>query len=463
MAIGRGIYKYLAAEHVLFVYNLASGLSSPTKTQYIERRIAKDLGVESYTETTCLTNKSSPDYDIQVEIQRQSTMWMLYITLCIQFPVLILSNIWGGISDRYGRHILCAIPCIGLILNYVISAIVVVFELPLAVFLAGSLIVGLSGDLTLVVTGCAGYISDVTLPKSKERTTRFALIDISFTMSNSLIQFAIGYVISLYGFAAPFYVGIVLIAICGCCIIFCLPDRRAYASSSSTNTAIQTDSSSNEKAPKNPINVFRNVYRLFKSAPGRPSGRGWRLCAFNFIICASIMLIVANADISVLYTTGQPFCLNPVQEGHYGAAMFAVFTGGKSAVEKLAKNCVLFAFSGCLCGLAAFVTPLIFNAIYSSTLHFMPGFVYFVMAAVGIAAWLVILILHVKEPRGNQHYQQLHGDDLDGLPSSCPDDDGDGVGREEVGLSITSCTGVRSSEGDDEEQKELRNEKVSFD
>ncbi|XP_038058154.1 solute carrier family 46 member 3-like [Patiria miniata] len=495
MAIGRGIYKYLAAEHVLFVYMMASGLSIPTKTQYIERRIAKELGVGSYSEATCLTNKSSPDYEIQLDIQRQSTMWMLYITVCIQFPALIMSNVCGGISDRYGRHVPCAVPCIGLMLSYVISACVVYFELPLAVFLAGSLIVGVSGDLTSVVTGCAGYISDVTQPESKERTARFALIDVAFTSSNSLIQFAIGYVITLYGFAAPFYIGMVLIGVCACCIIFCLPDRRSYVHSPSTDTAIQANRPEEEIAQKNPINIFRNVYSLFRQAPGKPSGRGWRLCAYNFITCASIMLIVANSVISVLYTTGQPFCLTPVQEGYYGASMFAVFTGGtllavtvlqrflspfwimhltsvsiiaSVVLVALAKTKlllyislivgmftymaiplsrskmadlyepdeqgVMFAFSGCLTSLAAFVTPLIFNAIYSSTLHFMPGFVYFVMALVAVLAWLVILILHVKEPKVSHQYRPLKIDDPDGLPTHCPDTYDDSTGHEEVGF-----------------------------
>ncbi|XP_022093036.1 proton-coupled folate transporter-like isoform X2 [Acanthaster planci] len=313
MAIGQGIYKYVTTEHILVAFMLAYGPIIPTQTQYIEKRIAEQLGVVEVRLSECVTNTSSSGYQLRQKVQQEASNWSLYLTAILAFSVIFSANMWGALSDKYGRYVALIMPCVGLVLNGVVNLLVVYFCLPLWVLLIGSLAQGIGGDLTTVIVGCAGYNSDVTVPESRERTVRFIMIDAIYCLVGSICQFVLGFVIRTFGFEAPYLSVIGFIAITSAFIIWFLPDRHI--------TQTHGPVIAPEEVPSNPLNVFKNVFHLF----AQNKRRGWLLAGFNYIIFSNILFSVALMAISVLYTTGEPFCMDPLHEGYYQGAMAGVF------------------------------------------------------------------------------------------------------------------------------------------
>ncbi|XP_038065793.1 proton-coupled folate transporter-like [Patiria miniata] len=467
MAIGRGLYKYVATEHVLIVYMLAYSPIIPTQTQYIEKRIIEQLGVINFTQSKCDANKSSPEYRLREKVQQESSVWSLYLTATLALAVIFSANIWGALSDKYGRHVALVMPCVGLAANSAVNLLVVYFHLPLYVLIFGSLAQGIGGDITTFIVGCAGYNSDVTMPESRERTIRFILIDVFYCFAGSICQFSLGFIIRTFGFEAPYLSVIGFVVITAGFIICLLPDRRVADTVTFVN-------SREEEVPSNPLNIVKNVRRVFT----QDKLRGWLLAGFNYIIFSNILVSVAWVAISVLYTTGEPFCMDPLYEGYYQGTMngiygIGVLFGGTVVCKYLSKfwsmhlasltivaslvitavaqnyltlylglaagfftflttplcrtsmanlvgpnqQGVVFAFSGCLMSLAGFLSPIIFNAIYSSTLHFMTGFVYLTMALLVLISWGVIVLLHIFEPKRRNCYVAIDGQDVAGVNS----------------------------------------------
>ncbi|XP_030854458.1 proton-coupled folate transporter-like, partial [Strongylocentrotus purpuratus] len=399
MAIGRGLYKYVATEHVLIVYMLAYSPIIPTQTQYIEKRIIEQLGVVNFTSPS--VTPTSPVLSIDsgegtAGVQRMVPVPHRNLALAVIFS----ANIWGALERQVGRHVALVMPCVGLAANSAVNL----------------LAQGIGGDITTFIVGCAGYNSDVTMPESRERTIRFILIDVFYCFAGSICQFSLGFIIRTFGFEAPLPV--------------CHRFRRDHGRLHNLSFAGPTRgrhrtfvNSSEEEVPSNPLNIVKNVRRVFT----QDKLRGWLLAGFNYIIFSNILVSVAWVAISVLYNTGEAvLCIvGGTVVCKYLSKFWAMHLASLTIVASLvitavAQNyltlylglqpdfyvsddplCrtsmanlvgpnqqgVVFAFSGCLMSLAGFLSPIIFNAIYSSTLHFMTGFVYLTMALLVLISW----------------------------------------------------------------------------
>ncbi len=316
MAIGHGLYKYITTEHILGLYLLAYSIGFPTQTQYIERRMTQELmgtGSVVQSNSLCAVNKTSPEYHLMEQVQQKTSMWMLYITGCTAFFALVSINSWGSLSDKCGRYIPFAVPGVGLMAANVLNVLVIRFELSLWLMVVANSIQGVFGDLTLFVVGCAGYISDVTVKGSFERTVRYVLIDTIGISASGVCQLATGYLIKGFGFEAPYLSSFGVMAVCALLIVFSVPDRR-----------ITPAEHSNQQAPPNTLNIFKNINQLFR----QNKFRGWLLAGYVLIIALFMMVLSSLPGIVVLYTTGEPFCMDPVQEGYFLAAFLALQSAG---------------------------------------------------------------------------------------------------------------------------------------
>lgn len=88
---------------------------------------------------------------------------------------LLVVPLLGSWSDLAGRRTVLILPNLGLALQAAVYLVVMYLKLPVAYFLVGRLLSGLSGDFNAILAGCFAYVADISDRKS--RTFRVAVLE----------------------------------------------------------------------------------------------------------------------------------------------------------------------------------------------------------------------------------------------------------------------------------------------
>ena len=176
----------VTVEVIIVLYIFASVLLSPALNALVYRKIC----LERFNLTVCDNLNEEENQDFETVVQSDASHWYLVNNLCAEIPSILLSPIYGSLSDNMGRKAALILPLFGQILctvNYVINSLFM--DLPVWHILFGTLTGGIFGGWVSCGMACFAYLSEVTAEKS--RTARIAIVEGASSVS-AAVAFLIG-------------------------------------------------------------------------------------------------------------------------------------------------------------------------------------------------------------------------------------------------------------------------------
>uniref|UniRef100_A0A3B5B7E4 Proton-coupled folate transporter n=1 Tax=Stegastes partitus TaxID=144197 RepID=A0A3B5B7E4_9TELE len=417
----------VTVEPVMFLTMFSLTLQTPLSTQYLWDRISEDLGYNGSKSTEC-GNSSVPLDPLQKEVETLTAHWNLYLSLGGFFVVLLVVPFLGSWSDIAGRKPVLIIPNLGLALQAVVYLVVMYLRLPVAYFLVGRLLSGLSGDFIAILAGSFAYVADVSDKQS--RTFRVAVLEACLGLAGMLASIIGGQWRKAQGYINPFWLVL----------------------ATNLASALYAYLFVRESVPRVPdaklftTRHYKAVWHLYSTGgSSNKAGGGFHRCKlWLYTLCFFLVVTVhfGSRDLYVLYELSSPLCWGPDLIGYGSAALhLAVLTSllGLKIMQRclndswmalvgLATNIValivfsvadttalmftgyglcflfliatpvirsklsqlvdpseqgaLFAFVACVESLCLLVGTGLFNSLFPATLYFMKGFTFLVAAVI---------------------------------------------------------------------------------
>lgn len=434
--------KIKLVEPLPVFYIATAVILEPVLQQYVYLRISEELGNNSTNmsddrlSSLCNSNESSKTFKIQQETQHISSRFFMYITIvqvllsCL--PILIL----GNIVDIMGRKIALYLIVSGRIIYAVTIALVIGLKLPLFVLFLGTGLDGLSGSVPASMMAFNTYISDVTEP-GKQRSFRLTLLEGVIGLTAGLSAFGTGFLIKHTTFLIPVLLALGLIILGLLYTIFILAE--------SYNPVQKCDSLKDLNC-----NIWRKTFSHYIT--DTPEKRRSKLILALLGLAFTAPPIIGSSDVITLYILNLPFCWSPDHIGTFSAVQIVVRWGISLTAVKLLQRyfsdsflIIIGNFSNCLShivlafarhdstiyvsasvgafayiglpyirstmsklvrqdeqgslfagisfieALSVMVFEIVFNMLYSSTLSFMPGIVFLLMA--GMLLFTIVLFI----------------------------------------------------------------------
>ncbi|CAH1778808.1 unnamed protein product [Owenia fusiformis] len=431
--------RLIVVEPVLFCLVIGALASAPLMQQYIYAELAEEMNItlvnNNDDNTQCkYVNETSVEYLNEQRVQQQTSYWMIYITITYGLPAIFSTMILGSYSDKKGRKICLILPIIGETFRSLTVALVVIFHLPLPLLLVGTFVSGSTGSFLTALAGCNAYITDTT--SINGRTIRLVIMTAVLGVGQALAYIGTGYLVQISGFLYPF-IGIVVILLLSLLYtVFLVPETVP-------------------KMPKEANLIKDRVVKsvlIFTKDNG--TNRQKVLLMLLFIFLVSSFTVVSAGEVVTLYLLNTPLCFNSTMIGVYNAVKLVLSNIIGTGLLGLLQRCVpdqwmviVGLMSGALNALVmgfagdvptvfialvmgvfqSTTTPLLMSIaskqidpsetgslfgtissvqlicltlggslsalVYSATLLWMPGFVFFLLTAVYASAILLMLVL----------------------------------------------------------------------
>ena len=330
--LGPLIFSYIAGYITTYI----------TFVLYVYDTVHNDIfaGQKEQTFSACndSTNKSDPEYKMQVRIQQESSNWATYYSLAAGIPSIIANVVFSCYTDRFGRRFLLLLPCVGSLLKLIVYSIGVYFKLSLSYFFIGSIIEGMTGQLYTILVACFTYIADVTPKKGKERSFSIVVIELSIGLRSSIFSFASGYFIKYSGYFYPLLTSGALFAIASVIVLFIpesFPKHKRYHGNS-------------------PLDILKTIYDLFLGDFNW--GRRWMYNVLLIVFALTMFTVFGRSSVEPIYFKDNPFCWSAEKIGCFAALKSAASQSlGMIAVKLMQKKmsdesiAILgcFSFAGC--------------------------------------------------------------------------------------------------------------------
>ncbi|KAM3875022.1 proton-coupled folate transporter [Diretmus argenteus] len=407
----------VSVEPVLFLSMFSLALQAPLATQYLWDRISEDLGYNGTKSGGCNASTHDP---LHKEVETLTAHWNLYINLGGFAVGLLVVTLLGSWSDLAGRRPVLILPSLGLALQAMVYLLVMYLKLPVAYFLVGRLLSGLSGDFNTILAGCFAYVADTSDRKS--RTFRVAVLEACLGLSGMLASIIGGQWRRAQGYINPFWLALATNLAAALYAYLFVPE------------SVPRDPSAKLLTTRH----HRAIWRLYSKGGNASEGGGrfQRCKLWLYTLCFFLVVTVhfGSRELYVLYELSAPLCWGPALIGYGSAAQHLaylssllglkimqhcledswvalvgltsniiglvvisvadttqlMFTGYglcflfmaatpvlRSKLSKMvdpSEQGALFASVACVEGLCSLVASGLFNSLYPATLHFMKGF-----------------------------------------------------------------------------------------
>ncbi|KAH3845070.1 proton-coupled folate transporter-like [Dreissena polymorpha] len=296
--------KWLVAPYC-FLYMAAYVATQAAFTQYLYKRVQGELfpNVSQINETFgCNVNTSDPNYKMQTKVQQEAASWSMYYKLANGIPALFACIILGSSSDKFGRRFLFVLPCVGAIIRTGVCVVGIYFKFDLLYFIIGFFIEGLLGFVPTMLLVCFAYIADITPPRGKKRALGITLVELFNGIGATVFSFVTGYFIQDTGFFYPMLTSGVLVVI-ALFLVFFIPESFPPDKRNSEDSVFDKMSTS---------------FSLFFSSAN--AGRRWMYNILMLVFAITMFDIFGSDSVEPLYQLGVPFCWSPEKLGYYSAA-----------------------------------------------------------------------------------------------------------------------------------------------
>ncbi|XP_013860770.1 proton-coupled folate transporter isoform X2 [Austrofundulus limnaeus] len=346
----------VSVEPVLFLSMFSVALQAPLCTQYLWDRISEDLGYNGSKSSDCVNSSAPPD-PLQKEVETLTAHWNLYINLGGFLVGILVVPLLGSWSDVAGRRLVLVLPNLGLALQVVVYLVVMYLRLPVAYFLVGRLLSGLSGDFNAVLAGCFAYVADVSDRRS--RTFRVAVLEACLGLSGMLASIIGGQWRRAQGYINPFW------------LVLATNLASALYAYLFVRESVHPDPSAKLLTTRH----HKAVWRLYSTGGGSEGvGRFHRCKLWLYTLCFFLVVTVhfGSRDLYVLYELSSPLCWSSALIGYGSAALHLAYLSSLLGL-KLMQRCLEDSWVA-LVGLASNIIGLVVFSVADSTQLMFTGY-----------------------------------------------------------------------------------------
>ena len=294
---------WLTVEPVLLLYMFSNFLSYSSLQEFLEYLIC------SHTTNCTLTSISSSLNACEVlvnavdeQVQTETSHWLLYLNIASGVPSILMSLLYGSISDELGRKLFIVLPALGSAFNaaVVLQLVYLRETLPVAFLLIGSVVVGFFGNFSIINFAVYSYASDISV--CNKRTRQLGILE-SMTYIGGTISLLLGgvWIKTSQSFSPPFWCIIACNIVIVVYVIVALPESWNFNKASTDGVNFQ-------------VEYFRRVKSLCKSIGKNICDyfalllTNWRVAVLMTIFFVVEINFLGITDVVILYTIGEPLC-----------------------------------------------------------------------------------------------------------------------------------------------------------
>ena len=222
-------------------------------------------------------------------------------------PALFAALIICAYTDRCGRRIGLALPCLAGMFKCVYVCLALYFVTQVEYLMIGEIIEGLGGSI-MTAQSCANlYLSDVLT--TRQLAFRFMLIQGLHFLATSIGNVSIGFLIKYIGYSNSFWTIFAIYALGVLYILLVLPESVPAFS----------------KKPFNLGHVLADAIGVFKIyiRKGRHIAyTNVKLSLMLMVVILDNIVILGRNDVDILYMLGSPFCWSSVTIGYFQAVKY---------------------------------------------------------------------------------------------------------------------------------------------
>lgn len=351
--------SWLTVEPVLFLYMFATFLCYSSLQLFLKQIICtrtpnctalNQLDVNITTSSSvAVPNLSSCGEeldDIEQQVQSEASHWLLYINIASGVPSVLVSLVYGGLSDRLGRKLFIVLPVIGTAFNALVILLLTYFSgvLPLAFLLVGALVAGSLGNFSVENFAVYSYVSDISTKTC--RTKRMGILE-SMTYFGGTLSLVLGglWVTKSNSFGPIFW----CVIACNMTILFyvlvALPESRKLHSNATSGCNRMLSLS------KSIGNNLCNYFKLLLTS--------WKLALLMVIYFVIEINFIGITDVVIFYSLGEPLCWSADLIGYFLA--LKIFLNGLASLlllpllSAIGMSDTIIILIGLLSGAAALV------------------------------------------------------------------------------------------------------------
>lgn len=438
------IQSYLV-EVAYFVFFLARHMSLPLFQEYVQEQVHKQHNMSMANLDPDTLNEEQTR--IHHEAQQESTYDVLSLQISEGLPAVVSVLILGAVSDRTGRRkIMLWLPALGSILYSLIFILIMYTGWSLDGLFMASAIRGISGSMTAFLAGGSYYAINTVKPH--QRSSRLALQELLNGAAYAIGNLMVGFWVKANGFLQPFWFTFICSLIAFLISFFLVQELKP-----------ETERTPRRLTGNCCIDTFSPMAKFFKCKDNLNLVRMWlAILAFQtyaivhigqintlvlYLLGApmawqstKIGVFLSVAMVCAAISTGMvpPFLRNYLTDTHIAFAGFLSKGVGTLWIAVVQNETVIYfsilllvlellpfpmmraivakgiepADQGSLFALmhsgesiSYFLAPLMFQAIYASTLHYYAGFVFVIsviMLVVPVGFTIGIRYIDLREP-----------------------------------------------------------------
>ncbi|CAL8364725.1 unnamed protein product [Lota lota] len=421
---------------VVAIYGFGFFMTIPLLQQYVYARLWAQLSSAPYSSsqnTQCANSSSNMTFTI-MEVQKEASVFLLYLELSFFLPSMFSCPLLVSCSDSRGRKAAIVPPLLGNLLFNACCFLISCFSLDLRFLLGASFVAGLFGGPSALLGGCFAYVADrcreaghagvgsetgvggamersdqgappeteVRQSPSRRRTLSMASVDLILGLISGLAPACTGVFIYAIGFSWPFLIAFLLHLLNLAYVLLVLQESlisvKPLALPSSSISSSSTSSSSTSSSSsllcglgcfglsrQEVLGQLQSLYMMFAvGSRRRNTALGLILAIFAlFKVCKD-----GGMSIIILYQLNQPLCWSELLIGcssllgiiihlgsYAGVSIFSRYLGDANVVLlgllSLAVGLLMAAFANTTLLMFLVRVPLILSDMPSAVLRSM--------------------------------------------------------------------------------------------
>lgn len=314
--------KIVTVEVVIVLFILGRLVSIPLAEQYYYNRygsaILENTSFVFPNGTFCLGSDTINNYtgsnQSYKQVESQSNHLVTYSQIANTLPSVVVTIIFGPLTDRFGRKIGIIVPVAGSVLQYILTILVIHFDLHPYYFILTNFVGGVAGSFTCFLAASFAYIADVSSPRW--RSLRIGIVESAMSFGGCAGTLLGGYWLHKVDCDfIPLYCFLV-----ACCFFVLLYSAFAIPESLSREER-------REFQAKNPQGLLSYVQGLKLFLGGLPWRSTWKLYVAMLVIFVEGVNVFGATFVDVYFLKALPFDFNPLQIG--------IFEGVRSGSQGL--------------------------------------------------------------------------------------------------------------------------------
>lgn len=300
---------FFTVEPVSLIYMLASFFSYTVFQELMRSmvcRLTPDCSTSGANRTHQTTSGCNVSNAVDSAVEAQSSHWLLYVNVAYGVPSILVSLLYGGVSDLIGRKPFIVLPIVGNMVNTIVMlAVVYSGTSHVHYFLIGGFLGGLLGNFSIFNLSAYAYAADVST--HSKRTLHIGVLE-SMTYLGATLSGIIGsFWLRSGGFGPPlaFVIGLDLLVVAY--VVVALPETTVRSHDLRHCSVVR--------------GAVMNIVDVAKV-----SLTSWRVVVLLLIFFIVELNFLGITDTVILYTLGEPLCWSYDLVGYFLAA--SVFLNG---------------------------------------------------------------------------------------------------------------------------------------